>query len=616
MFPVATALLLPAGCQPAAPGAPLPLTSQTGSSTIATSLDGGTVWAANPWDDVVVRLDRASGEVTRFYPGVEPSHVVPIGDGALVTLRGDSSLAVIREGELAEFVRVGAEPAGIVADSAASRVWVAISGEDRVVELDAETLDVRRTFDVEGQPTWLALHPGGEMLFVASALGGRLTAIEVSSGLCQTVDFPPMENDAGDPMPLRLTGDLSVDPGGTRIAVPLLYVDNNLPRSTGGWSSSSSELPRAGVGLVPLDAWGDVGPASAVLTVVPAHTDDFGRTQSQLGSYLSAVAFGEYGYVVAATMEGSDVVVFVEVTAVPEGTVTATTGAELDVDMATVRAGAAWVHAGPRGIVRDPAGAFLVNDILDRAIDAFDAEAVSDLMLASFEEDTTALRDELAVTVARFEPEAPDATIEAGRKLFFSATDPRMARAGSRLSCATCHFQGRNDGLTWPISDVANQTLSLAGGIGDTAPFTWTGTVPRVADEAMTTATTRLGGTGLEEDDALAIEAFVHGLRAPDPSTTTDPAAVDRGELLFGRFGCAACHTPPLYTDLATHDIDGLVLDTPSLRGIRLTPPYFHDGAAPTLRDAVVLAPIIGMGGPFSATPEELDDVVAFLESL
>lgn len=52
-----------------------------------------------------------------------------------------------------------------------------------------------------------------------------------------------------------------------------------------------------------------------------------------------------------------------------------------------------------------------------------------------------------------------------------------------------------------------------------------------------------------------------------------------RGQTIFHRagVGCAACHVPPLFTDLCLHDIGtgggpgellGPAFDTPSLRGV------------------------------------------------
>lgn len=59
------------------------------------------------------------------------------------------------------------------------------------------------------------------------------------------------------------------------------------------------------------------------------------------------------------------------------------------------------------------------------------------------------------------------------------------------------------------------------------------------------------------------------------------------------------------------HDLN--VFDTPSLRGLKHTAPYFHDNSANTLED------VIGhynLHFPFRITAEERDDLIAFLELL
>jgi cytochrome c peroxidase len=85
----------------------------------------------------------------------------------------------------------------------------------------------------------------------------------------------------------------------------------------------------------------------------------------------------------------------------------------------------------------------------------------------------------------------------------------------------------------------------------------------------------------------------------------------------------------PRQGDLGLYEITGDPDDrwkykTPSLRNAALTAPYMHDGSLSTLRDVVafydrggvpneVLDPLIA---PLGLTPGDVDDLVAFLESL
>ena len=116
----------------------------------------------------------------------------------------------------------------------------------------------------------------------------------------------------------------------------------------------------------------------------------------------------------------------------------------------------------------------------------------------------------------------------------------------------------------------------------------------------------------------------------------TDPAKAN----------CAACHQAPNFTDDGFHNV-GLVsyqdektdagryavrrvranhgaFKTPSLRNVSLTAPYFHDGSAATLVDVVahyeaggrVKSNLSANMQPFTLTPQEREDLLAFLAAL
>jgi cytochrome c peroxidase len=56
------------------------------------------------------------------------------------------------------------------------------------------------------------------------------------------------------------------------------------------------------------------------------------------------------------------------------------------------------------------------------------------------------------------------------------------------------------------------------------------------------------------------------------------------------------------------------VLRVPSLRNVATTPPYFHDGSAPTLSEAVRRMAKAQLDQ--SLSEQEIDAIVAFLNSL
>jgi len=104
-----------------------------------------------------------------------------------------------------------------------------------------------------------------------------------------------------------------------------------------------------------------------------------------------------------------------------------------------------------------------------------------------------------------------------------------------------------------------------------------------------------------------------------------------RGQaLFFGKAQCAVCHPAPHYTDNTMHDlkverfyktqeINGLIatkqgpIKTFPLRGIKESPPYFHDGRLPTLEDAVEFFNVIL---ELKLSGQEKSDLVAFMRQL
>ena len=112
-----------------------------------------------------------------------------------------------------------------------------------------------------------------------------------------------------------------------------------------------------------------------------------------------------------------------------------------------------------------------------------------------------------------------------------------------------------------------------------------------------------------------------------DPMTgRLDRSRADRQEiagedLFFGKARCAQCHQPPAYTDHMMHDLFlerfGAEADGPiktfALRGIKDSPPYFHDGRLPTLEDTVEFFNVVG---GLKLNTDEKAALVAFLRAL
>jgi len=107
-----------------------------------------------------------------------------------------------------------------------------------------------------------------------------------------------------------------------------------------------------------------------------------------------------------------------------------------------------------------------------------------------------------------------------------------------------------------------------------------------------------------------------------DPAKATESEL--RGEqLFFGKAQCASCHPAPSYLDNQMHDLhverflkdeagDGPIKSF-TLRGIKDSPPYMHDGRCLTLEDTVEFFNLV-LG--LKLTKDEKPDLVAFLRQL
>lgn len=93
-------------------------------------------------------------------------------------------------------------------------------------------------------------------------------------------------------------------------------------------------------------------------------------------------------------------------------------------------------------------------------------------------------------------------------------------------------------------------------------------------------------------------------------------------KIFFGKGTCSTCHAPPTFTDHQMHDLklerftkepgDGPI-KTFTLRGIKDSPPYLHDGRLLTLEDTVEFFNLV-LG--VNLTQEEKSDLVAYLAQL
>jgi len=197
-----------------------------------------------------------------------------------------------------------------------------------------------------------------------------------------------------------------------------------------------------------------------------------------------------------------------------------------------------------------------------------------------------------------------------GRELFYASDDRGISFDG--LACASCHPDGGDDGLTWTTPEGPRQTPMLAGRLVGTAPYGWdrgSGDLEAYIVETVR----RLRGNGLSSSDLSALASYVERLPAPPRRAAGELAALGR-EVFFAQ-GCASCHEDAGGTDRRQHAVEPgtNAVDTPSLRFVAATAPYFHDGRYASLESLFTHSK---MGSVANLNADQKGALVAFLEAL
>ncbi len=241
-----------------------------------------------------------------------------------------------------------------------------------------------------------------------------------------------------------------------------------------------------------------------------------------------------------------------------------------------------------------------------------------------------------ADTVAVIDPQKPEAmgaialgptpvltTRRRGEMLFHDATICYQ----HWQSCASCHPDGRTDGLSWDLMNdsTGNPKSTKSMLLSHQTPPAMAEGVRASAEVAVRSGLTHILFADRPEEEAAAIDVYLKALRpVPSPRLIAGglSASAQGGKTLFHDRQCDRCHPAPLYTDLKTHNVGTRGprehndrFDTPTLVEVWRTAPYLHDGRYTTMRQLFVEGKH-GLRRSGELTDRELDDLVEFVLSL
>lgn len=264
-----------------------------------------------------------------------------------------------------------------------------------------------------------------------------------------------------------------------------------------------------------------------------------------------------------------------------------------------------------------------------------------------------------------------EARVDLGHMLFF---EQKLSRSGT-ISCNTCHVVGAAgvDHLPIAIGDsgrVGTRTSPTVYNAAFLESQFWDGRAATLEEQAAgpiqahvemnltpQEAVDRLRETGYtpyfenafpDEDDPLTFDNITRAIAAFERTLITPGSPFDRylsgepdaltdiqkkGLQLFTQSGCAGCHSGVLLggqgfarfshaegdedigrAAVTGEEADEYVFRIAPLRNVALTAPYFHDGSAETLHEAVSIMGSVQLGRNFNG--DEVEKIVAFLESL
>lgn len=569
---------------------------------VAVNPAGDLIATANHTAGRVAFVDWKSGRVLREHSvGGGPVDVVWVdASTVLVSLLHDDALAAVRfdrasrQAKTLATIPVGDEPRQIAMSRAAktksaTRVFVALCGDDSVAVVDWKRRKVVRRIPMGGQPRHLTVSPDGRWLVTGCNVPGEVYVHETAT--------------------YRLKRKWVVYDDGFHLGRPAILRD-----------SSAVVFPHAINRLFPIHAQ-NIEKGWAIdnrLTRLPLPDGKYWQ-QKQLGLDTRGRAAGDAN-ATAISPDGRWLVV--------------TCGGSHEL-LILDRRRFNWPAGEPGDFIpdelRDKPGILRHVRLGGRPVDVAFIDARR-AIVANYLSNSLQLVDVVAgkqmKSIPLGGPKTPGLA-RRGEAIFYDAD----RSLDGWFSCHTCHTDGHTCGQTFDtVNDGNHDTYKLVPslrGVTETGPWTWHGWQTSLPASLKKSFRTTLGAEReLSNGDLQALLAYLKSLEHPrSPQRTPGgalTAAAQRGRTLFrGKAGCAACHSGRTFTSAETYKV-GLEssryfypsFNPPSLRGVHTRRRFLHDGRATTLKAVLTRhhRPEKLAGEKLSA--DELRDLIAYLKSL
>lgn len=628
------------GVAPAAPA-----TAPRKSSPIALNQTSRRVWVVNPDNDSVSLIDAdARTRINEFnlntllsIPGhVDPRNVAIDNSGnAWITCYDADRLVVLNEaGQVLHNISLGygSGPLGVAMAPNGSAAYVTLESRGQLLRFNTSTYaQDGAALNVGPTPRAIAVNPAGTRVLVTRFISGEEygqvydVGVNVSTGAMTLTRSIPLFRDrgrdgssAGRGVPNFVSG-ITISPDG--LFAYYTAIKSNTQRGTFFDQGADTNDPldpdntiRAMVGRIDLTT-------NREPLADPPESYRIDVDNSESPTSVEFTPGGDWFFV---SLQGNNhVAVFDDLLlrTLPASASVKTTKGRFATGLA------------PQGLVFDPVTNRLFSaDFMGRSVTVHNMGP----FLGFGNRDTA----RMAIPTVATDKLSPDVLL--GKRIFYQSADgsglsnlPTMSLEGY-ISCASCHVDGRHDGMIWDFTQrgegFRNSTdLRGRSGVGH-GNVHWSGNFDEIQDFVLDVVNEFGGGQGLLPDGQVpnaalaapnagrsanldALAAYVTSLgsdhlpRSPyrnaDGSRTGSAAD---GEVVFNNQGCTQCHGNAARTDstlgaVTLHNVGTLRtssggrlhgplngIDTPSLLGLWAGAPYFHDGSAKTLDEVFTVA--------------------------